>query len=142
MTIHQLSIFIENKSGALVKVLDMLRRFGVQIIASTIPDTAENGIYRVICSEPLRAYEGLKKAGVPVALSDVFALELDDQPGRAADAVEVLSNAGIGLTYLYSFLLRGKGILVFRTDDAERAKETIILNNMSFIAEKDLSVWA
>ena len=100
MTIHQLSIFIENKAGSLVKVLDLLRRFGVQIIASTIPDTAENGIYRVICSEPLRAFEGLKNAGIPVALSDVFALELDDQPGRAADAVEILSNAGIGLTYM------------------------------------------
>lgn len=142
MTIHQLSIFIENKSGTLLKVLDLLRKFGVQIIASTIPDTAENGIYRVICSEPLRAYEGLKKSGIAVALSDVFALELDDQPGRAADAVEILSDNGISLTYMYSFLLRGKGILVFRTDDAERAKETIILNNMRFIAEKDLSVLA
>ena len=142
MTIHQLSIFIENKSGTLLRVLDLLRKFGVQIIASTIPDTAENGIYRVICSEPLRAYEGLKKSGIAVALSDVFALELDDQPGRAADAVEILSDNGIGLTYMYSFLLRGKGILVFRTDDAERAKETIILNNMRFIAEKDLSVLA
>jgi len=141
MTIHQLSIFIENKSGSLVKVLDLLRRFGVQIIASTIPDTAENGIYRVICSEPLRAYEGLKKSGIPVALSDVFAIELDDQPGRAADAIEILSNAGISLTYLYSFLLRGKGILVFRTDNEKLARETIILNDMKFIAEKDLSVW-
>ena len=55
MTIHQLSIFMENKSGALIKVLGLLRRFGIQIIASTIADTAENGIYRVICSEPLRA---------------------------------------------------------------------------------------
>ena len=141
MTIHQLSIFIENKSGSLVKVLDLLRRFGVQIIASTIPDTAENGIYRVICSEPLRAYEGLKKSGIPVALSDVFAIELDDQSGRAADAIEILSDAGISLTYLYSFLLRGKGILVFRTDNEKLARETIILNDMKFIAEKDLSVW-
>ena len=141
MTIHQLSIFIENKTGSLVKVLDLLRRFGVQIIASTIPDTAENGIYRVICSEPLRAYEGLKKSGIPVALSDVFAIELDDQPGRAADAIEILSDAGISLTYLYSFLLRGKGILVFRTDNEKLARETIILNDMKFIAEKDLSVW-
>lgn len=141
MTIHQLSIFIENKAGSLVKVLDLLRRFGVQIIASTIPDTAENGIYRVICSEPLRAFEGLKSAGIPVALSDVFAIELDDQPGRAADAVEILSNAGIGLTYMYSFLLRGKGILIFRTDTPDLARETIILNDMKFIAEKDLSVW-
>ncbi|MBQ6227304.1 MAG: amino acid-binding protein [Prevotella sp.] len=142
MTIHQLSIFMENKSGALIKVLGLLRRFGIQIIASTIADTAENGIYRVICSEPLRAYEGLRKAGIAVALSDVFALELDDQPGRAADAIEILSDAGISISYMYTFLLRGKGILVFRTDSPEKAKETIILNQMKFIAEKDLSVWA
>ena len=142
MTIHQLSIFIEKQSVSLPKALDLFRRFAIQIIAPTISDTAENGIYRVICSEPLRAYEGLRKSGIPVALSDVFALELDDQPGRAADAVEILSNAGIGLTYLYSFLLRGKGILVFRTDNAEKARETIILNDLKFIAEKDLSVWA
>ena len=77
-----------------------------------------------------------------MALSDVFALELDDQPGRAADAIEILSNAGIGISYMYTFLLRGKGILVFRTDNPEKAKETIILNDMAFIAEKDLSVWA
>ena len=32
--------------------------------------------------------------------------------------------------------------MVFRTDNPEKAKETIILNNMAFIAEKDLSVWA
>ena len=64
------------------------------------------------------------------------------RPGRAADAIEILSNAGIGISYMYTFLLRGKGILVFRTDNPEKAKETIILNDMAFIAEKDLSVWA
>ncbi|MBO4608161.1 MAG: amino acid-binding protein [Prevotella sp.] len=142
MTIHQLSIFMENKSGTLLRVLDLLRRFGIQIIASTIPDTAENGIYRLICSEPLRAYEGLKNADIPVALSEVFALELDDVPGRAAEAVSILSQANISLTYMYSFLLRGKGILVFRPDDAELTRETILRNNMKYIAEKDLSKYS
>ena len=142
MTIHQLSIFIENKSGSLVKVLDLLRRLGVQIIASTIPDTAENGIYRVICSEPLRAFEGLKDAGIPVALSDVFALVLENKPGSAADAIELFTNEGISITYMYTFLLKGKGIIVFRTDNADKTRETIILNNLTFIAEKDLSALA
>ena len=132
---------MENKSGSLIKVLGLLRRFGIQIIASTIADTAENGIYRVICSEPLRAYEGLRKAGIAVALSDVFALELDDQPGRAADAIEILSDAGISIAYMYTFLYNGKGILIFRTDNREKARETIILNNMKFVAEQDLSKW-
>ena len=142
MTINQLSIFIENRAGTLVKVLDILKQTSIQIVASTIADTAEYGIYRLICSEPARAYQELKSAGVAVALSDVFALELDNEPGCAADAIRSISDAGIGITYMYTFLLNGKGILIFRTEDTEKARETIILNNLKFIAEKDLSKWA
>jgi hypothetical protein len=141
MTIHQLSIFIENRSGTLVKVLQVLKQAQIQIIASTIADTAEYGIYRLICSEPIRAYEELKKAGVAVALSDVVALELDNEPGRSADAIEIISKTGISITYMYTFLFNGKGIMVFRTDNPETAREAIILNNLKFIAEKDLSTW-
>ena len=142
MTINQLSIFIENRSGTLIKVLEVLKQSGIQIIASTIADTAEYGIYRLICSEPLRAFEELKKAGVAVALSDVFAIELDNQPGRAADAVETFSKAGISIAYIYTFLLNGKVILIFRTDNAEQARETILQNNLKYIAEDALTSFA
>lgn len=139
MTIHQLSIFIENRSGTLIKVLQILKQSGIQIVASTIADTAEYGIYRLICSEPLRAYEELKKGGIAVALSNVFALELDDEPGRAADAVETFSQAGISIAYMYTFLLRGKGIMIFRTENAEKAEKVIIDNKLKYIQEPDLS---
>ena len=138
MTINQLSIFIENRSGTLVKVLDILKQSGIQIIASTIADTAEYGIYRLICSEPTRAYQELKNAGVAVALSDVFALKLDNEPGKAADALRIISDADISITYMYTFLWGGKGILIFRTDQTEKAREVILRNELSFIAEKDL----
>ena len=59
MTIQQLSVFIENKSGTLQRVLNLLKEAGIQLIASTIADTVEYGIYRIICSEPKRAYETL-----------------------------------------------------------------------------------
>lgn len=139
MKIHQLSIFIENRSGTLIKVLDALKQAGIQIVASTIADTAEYGIYRLICSEPMRACEELKNAGVAVALSEVFALELDNEPGRAADAVKAFSEAGISITYMYSFLLRGKGILVFRTDNNEQAEEVILKNALKSIGEEALA---
>ncbi len=139
MTINQLSIFIENRSGTLIKVLNVLKEAGIQIIASTIADTAEYGIYRLICSEPIRACEELKKNGVAVALSNVLAIELDDEPGRAADAVETFSKEGISIAYMYTFLLRGKGIMVFRTDNREKAEKVIIDNNLKYIEEPDLS---
>ena len=142
MSIHQLSIFIENRSGTLIKVLDALKQAGIQIIASTIADTAEYGIYRLICSEPMRACEELKKAGVAVALSEVFALELDNEPGRAADAVKMFSEADISITYMYSFLLRGKGILIFRTDNNEHAQDVIRTKGLKSIGEDALSALA
>ena len=74
-----------------------------------------------------------------VALSNVFALELDDEPGRAADAVQTFSEAGISIAYMYTFLLRGKGIMVFRTENAPAAEKVILDNKLRYIEEPDLS---
>jgi len=139
MTVNQLSVFIENKSGTLVTVLNALKAEGIQLIASTIADTAEYGICRIICSEPERAYEVLRKAGVAASLCEVFAIELDDVPGRAADAISLFASRGISIAYLYSFLLGGKGVLIFRTDNNDKAREVILASGLTVIEEKDLS---
>ena len=139
MTVHQLSVFLENKSGALVRVLRLLKQENIQLIASTIADTADYGIFRVICSEPEKAYGVLKEAGVAVSICEVFAVELDDRPGQAADAIELFASEGINVAYLYSFLLNGKGVLIFRTDNAEKAAEVITSNGLCVIEEKDIS---
>lgn len=138
MTVHQLSVFVENKSGTLLKILELLKEAGIQLIASTISDTVEYGIYRIICSEPKRAYDTLKSAGIAANISDVFAIKLDNQPGRAAEAICSFTDAGIGISYLYSFLLDGKGILVFRTDNTEKTREVILNDGLNFVEEKDL----
>ena len=139
MTVHQLSVFIENKSGALVRVLRLLKQEGIQLIASTIADTADFGIFRIICSQPEKAYDVLREAGVAVSLCEVFAVELDDRPGMAADAIGFFAGEGISIAYLYSFLLNGKGVLIFRTDNPGKAAEIISTKGLKAIEEKDLS---
>ncbi len=138
MIVHQISIFVENKSGTLLKVLELFKENNIQLIASTISDTVEYGIYRIICSEPMRAYDMLKAAGISANLSEVFAIMLDNRPGRAADAVRHISEAGITISYLYSFMLGGKGILVFRTDDAARTERVICENSLAALDDKAL----
>ena len=138
MTVHQISVFVENKSGTFLRVLDLFKEAGIQLIASTISDTVEYGIYRIICSEPSRALEVLKQGGISASVSEVFAITLDNRPGRAADAVRVLAEEGIGISYLYSFLLAGKGILVFRTDDAGRTKEVIRAKGLASVDDDAL----
>lgn len=139
MTVHQLSVFLENRSGTLVKVLKLLKEQNIQLIASTIADTAEYGICRIICTEPVRAFEVLKEAGIAVSLCEVFAIELDDVTGRTADAIEIFSNEGLSIAYLYSFIIGGRGVLIFRTDNAVKAAEAIARNNLNVISETALA---
>jgi hypothetical protein len=141
MTIKQLSIFLENRSGTLSKVLEQIKISKIQLMAITIADTAEYGILRIICDEPTRAYEELKEAGVAVAISDVFAIELDNEPGSAADAIKIFSDGGISVAYLYSFLFNGKAVLIFRTNNTEEARDAIIKNNLKGITQEELSSW-
>ena len=114
-------------------VLETLKEAGIQIIASTISDTVDFGIYRIICSDPSNAYRILREKGLSVTLSDVFAIELDNTPGQAADAMQTFAKANISINYMYSFLVHGKGVLIFRADDAEKARELIVLSKLNFL---------
>ncbi|MBR3114990.1 MAG: amino acid-binding protein [Bacteroidaceae bacterium] len=139
MTIHQLSVFIENKTGRLVKVLNVLKEAGIQIIASTVSDTVEYGLYRIICDKPTQAYRLLREQGIGVTMNDVFAIQIDNAPGQAAQLFETFSKADINISYMYSFMLKGKGIIIFRTSDTEKAREVISLNKINFISEENLT---
>ena len=139
MTIHQLSVFIENKTGRLVKVLNVLKEAGIQIIASTVSDTVEYGLYRIICDKPTQAYRLLREQGIGVTMNDVFAIQIDNTPGQAAQLFETFSKADINISYMYSFMLKGKGIIIFRTSDTEKAREVISLNKINFISEENLT---
>ena len=114
----QLSIFIET-------VLNVLKGAGIQIIASTISDTQDFGIYRIICDDPERAFIVLKEQGITATITDVFAIQLEDKPGEAARVLALFAEADISIAYMYSFLLSGKGILVFRSSDTEKTKQVI-----------------
>lgn len=122
----------------MLRILKLLKEEGIQLLAVNIADTVEYGIFRIICSEPAKAYKVLKQAEVSVTLTDVFAIQLNDEVGELARTLEIFNRENISITYLYSFLLNGKGIMIFRTSETDRTREVIILNNMHFIAEHDL----
>ena len=50
----------------------------------------------------------------------------------------MITGEGIGISYLYSFLLGGKGILVFRTDDAARTEEVIRVHQLGVLDDEAL----
>ena len=139
MTIKQLSIFIENKSGTLLQVLNILKDNGISIIVSTLSDTQDFGIYRIICDNAEQACSILREKGINVTISKVFAIRLsENKVGAAADTMALITKDGVDIKYMYSFMLEGTGVLVFRADDDEKAQKTIACHNLQCLSETDL----
>ena len=74
MTIRQLSIFLENKSGRLFEALDSLAKEKINILALTVADTSEYGILRLIVSNPEQGQKCLKARGFSVNLTEVMSV--------------------------------------------------------------------
>lgn len=140
MTIKQLSIFIENRSGALLQILEMLRDNEINIVVSTLGDTDGFGIYRVICSDTEKAFKILREKNISATISNVYAVRLPhNKPGAAADVVAKVTKAGVGIKYMYSFMFGGNGIVVFRADNNDKAEEVMMLGKLDYLTEKDLN---
>lgn len=127
MTLKQLSIFLENKPGALSAPCRLLATTGVNILTFALADTQQYGILRLIVPEWERAKQALEQGGWVVRITDVVALEVADRPGGLAEILEVIEHASINVEYMYAFTAKqeGKGLMIFRFNDPEGAVKAL-----------------
>ena len=137
-TIRQLSIFLENKSGRLQEVLEVLGNAKINITALTIADTSEYGIVRLLVSDPENGHKLLKDRGYSVNLTDVFSLSVSHEPGSLAKMLKSFSEENLSIEYMYAFSLGEKAIIVLRTNNRLKAFEIIERNNFALIDENEI----
>ncbi|MCX7987662.1 MAG: acetolactate synthase [Bacteroidales bacterium] len=138
MSIKQLSIFLENKSGRLNEVLDILGQKRINIAALSVADTSEYGILRLIVSDPVEAVNLLKDKNFSVNLTDVIGLETPAEAGSLARILKPFADAQISIEYMYAFSMKDKGIVVMRTSNRTLAFKVIEENNLKVITLDDI----
>jgi hypothetical protein len=127
MKVKQLSLFLENRPGALHHPVQLLSDAHLNILALSLADTQQFGILRLIVRDWEKAQSVLEKEGFVVKVSDLVALEVSDAPGGLAGVLAALARTRINLEYMYGFTQRkkGRGLLLFRFDDPDRAIEAL-----------------
>lgn len=127
MEVAQMSIFLENRSGGLADVLEVLARHRIDIKALSLADMADFGILRLIVEDAERTRKVLKDAGFTVDKTRVVAVEVPDHPGGLRETLHVLKEHHINVEYMYSAARRSgqSAIIIFRFDDFGRAIETL-----------------
>lgn len=138
MSIKQLSIFLENKSGRLNEVLDVLGQKKINIAALSIADTSEYGILRLLVSDPVEAVNLLKNKNFSVNLTDVIGLETPAEAGSLAKILKPFAEAQISIEYMYAFSMKDRGIVVMRTSNRQLAFKVIEENRLKVVTLDDI----
>ena len=129
MSVKQISVFVENKTGKLAEVTRYIADNNVNMKALSVADTHDFGILRIICEDHDSAVNVLKDGGYIVAETEVLAVEIPDRPGALAEILEALVKADIAVEYTYAFLSVkniGHAYMIFRVDDNAAAADVLV----------------
>ena len=140
MTIKQLTVFVENRQGALVEITDLFAANHIDMRALSIADTQEFGILRVIVNDTNEALRILKAGGYLVQATDVIAVKISDAPGKLSAALHALNIKGINVEYLYAFLARTArhAYVVLRVADNNSAAAVLEDAGFNLVSEEDI----
>ena len=125
--LKQISVFVENVAGSLMKVTKELVAEGINLRAISSFDTPEFGILRLIVDRPEETAQLLKDKGFFVQTKDVIAVEIEDRSGSLNQMLAVLAEGNISINYIYSFVIREDQapVMVFQTEYLEEAVQIL-----------------
>jgi len=138
--IRQLSVLVENKPGSLMEVTSRLTEAHVNIRAVANFDAPDFGILRMVVDKPQEAKEYLTARGYVVSVHEVMGVELEDKKGNLNQMLSILAEGKLNINYIYSFVIRdGRApVMVFQTDDYEKATQILKKYNVKIVEEDDL----
>ena len=138
MVAKQLSIFLENKSGRLTEVTEVLAKENINLSALCIAENADFGILRGIVSDPDRAYKALKDNHFAVNVTDVVGISRPNVPGALAKVLGYLSAEGVFIEYMYSFANNNIANVVIRPSNLDKCIEVLKEKKVDLLAASDL----
>lgn len=141
MAMKQLTVYVENKKGALVSVTKTLSESNVNIRALSVAETQDFGILRLIVNDTKLAMEALEQKDYFVKSIDVVGVKIGDQPGKLNEALEVLAKADVNVEYLYAFMTRTEkhAYVVLRVEDNALAEAALENAGFHLISEDDIN---
>ena len=119
MNIHQISVFLENRTGQLAEITTLLAKEHVDIRALSIAETSDYGLARMIVDDSYKASNILLQHGDILSMTPVYAVQVPDRPGGLTELLQVLAHIGVDVEYMYSLFTHNtdNAYMVMRVSD-------------------------
>ena len=141
MSIKQISVFVENKPGALYALTAVLAQGQIDMRALSLAETKDVGIVRLIVDDLYKATTLLKDAGYVHSLTPVVGVAIPDVPGGLNRVLQVLTDARVNVEYMYAFL-GGKDVdhayMIFRVADDKAAEAALAARGIQTLTQEQI----
>ena len=141
MSIKQISVFLENKPGALYAMTGVLAQNQVDMRALNVAETSEFGIARIIVDNVYTATTVLKDAGYVHSVTPVLGVAIPDGPGGLNKVLQVLTDARVNVEYMYAFL-GGRDVdhayMIFRVADNAAASAALASRGIRVVEQEEI----
>ncbi len=142
MAINQITVFLENKAGALLNVTKLLADNNVDLRAINIAETADYGLLRLITADNSAAEKVLKAESLIFTETPVLAVAIDDKAGALSSVLEILAKENIDVHYMYSIFGHqdGKAYMIMQLAEVDKAAELLKKNGITIAEASDLHI--
>ena len=142
MSIHQISVFLENRSGQLAELTQLLASQNVDIRAISIAETADYGLARMIVDDVQKASSILLEHGTILSMNPVWAVEVPDRPAGLAELLAVLAKNHVDVEYMYSLFTHRNdtAYMVLRISDEKAFMSALEGTGIKVVFKEDLDL--
>ena len=141
MRAKQISVFLENKPGALYAMTGVLAQHNVDMRALSLAETKDFGIVRLIVDNVYEATTVLKDAGDVHNITPVLGVAIPDVPGGLNKVLQVLTDAKVNVEYMYAFL-GGKDVdhayMIFRVANENAATAALANEGIKVVEQEEI----
>ena len=141
MTVKQISVFLENQPGKLAEFAAVLSAQKINLRAISVAEASDFGIARIIVDDVFNAVTVLKSEGYICSITEVIAVEVQDEPGMLANMIRVLGSEGINIEYMYTILGKKSDVayMIIRTNADTKAAKLLEAKGFKLASQEALS---
>ena len=141
MSVKQISVFLENRPGALLGLTRVLAEKNIDMRAFSLAETSEFGIARIIVNDIGATAAVLTEEGFIHSITPVVAVAISNTPGGLNRALTALSEAEVNVEYMYAFIggRKESAYMIFRVADDEKASAVLRAAGIQLAEQEEIA---
>ncbi len=137
----QLSVFLENRVGALLSVVQQINAEAVEVLGLSVVDSVDVTVVRFIVTDPDRVIPLFVEKGIPFSETRMAVVELDEGAHGLTECFKALLTGETNIHFSYPLLSHpnGKAAISLCLEDVDFGLNILHQSGFKVLCQDDLS---